>query len=528
MNYCRTSSICGHYSQNECPLPPANAISGDIVREMKLNSPRQRGNECTQANKHAGIAMRAFEALYDIDKETLAHSWLLLYGGLVATIIWQIHGLRETGVNWDTCKQKINRVQSCFSGLQEINPGMPLINKAITILSECDPKKSQSSNTPKPKTKPSLTRRVSTSFSDGSIEASELPMQKKSSTMGKPSSQNKRSIDEAAGVGSATRTKMRKTTKHKNRDLESTTSSFDGHDTTTEPRPMYGYSNTLHAETNSYEEDFASIFDEHAPFLSSANTSFGTNMPPSAALSESLPQGWYFTDNDPYPQWPIGHPPMVIPNPSPSLIPFALQYNGYDHLNHRWPRRFEGNVVMEFQQDSMPPPGSIQRPVPSPASLHQAQPAQQASDIGTSEGSTFFNKTAKHYNGKNAEATMGELIQQRNSQLLRPPPEPMVPTRDSMVTPGHWHDSREDGVVYPHEAEYQSAMLPPRPETLEWPSEQQGASSQTAYYPLHHQQFDGQHGLQYTTNDPSIHGQSDIHEIPQTQYHHFQNTTMPP
>ncbi|KAK5945129.1 hypothetical protein PMZ80_002333 [Knufia obscura] len=513
VSYCRTATICGHYSEPDCPLPPEDDGPGGIVRDLKLNSPRHKGNECTQAIKHAENAMKAFEALYAIDKEELARSWLLLYGGLTATVLLTIHGLRGKKSDWDTYNEKIGAIHDCFAGLKEVNPALPLLEKANTILSERYFKDSQPSSTSKGKSKPILTRKLSDSSSDDSDEEPRAP--KKQAARAEPQSKRKRSIDQLADEGMSSRTRLRRTVKHESRGLETADSSFDGRDLVAEPQGTFGYGNTL--QESPYDTSLMPNYGVHPPFTLSAATTFTTNMPQSATMGESTSRNWEWQEDETgYHPWPYGHPPEALPDkPSPSFIPYALAYTCYDELQNRF---------VPSQQDMAAFSAPMQPPLPS--SMQQRLQAEQPPAMTLAESSSFFHvTTAKHFEGGSNEDTTSGFARPRNTNLVRQPSRTATSTRQSTAAGRSWHNGQQQDTAPRHVTGYQSTMLPPEAEPFWSQSGHYDASSQAPYYPMHEQQFHNQHDQTYLAVGHRGPGPNDMHQVPQHHHHHFQNTT---
>lgn len=134
MMHCRTASICAHYSQQECIVPTLNSGPSDIIQEMRLHLPRQKGNECSQVVKHAGSALEAFEVLCETDPEETAKTWFRPYAALIAAVIIGISGLREKTSDWRSIRVRLDRVECCFRKLKDHNPTSPILDKALSLL----------------------------------------------------------------------------------------------------------------------------------------------------------------------------------------------------------------------------------------------------------------------------------------------------------------------------------------------------------------------------------------------------------
>ena len=528
VNYCRAATICGHYSENDRPLPPADNSYGAIVREMKLNLPSQKRSEWTQAIKHAESVMQTFKALYDIDKEALAQSWLLLYGGLAATVLFKINALQEKATVRDAYKKKIHQIHGLFSDLKDINPTLPLLDKAVALLSSRDPKKLQSTSAVNAKAKPRLTRRGSDSPSEESIGFSTAPAHKKPLAKPKPHLKRKRIIDQVADAGTSSKTKVRKTVEHDVSDWSSASSSIDEHDAVRESRQTFEYGNTLQVENIPYNAGFMPNFAEHSSFTSSATNSFVANIPQSATLCEPPPRDWEVPENETVRPWPYGHPPLVLPDTSPSFLPYALDYNGYDWSQYRHPIKWGSDGYVLPQQDILPLDASMP-PLPSPAPMQPLTPAGQRPTMTSSAGSNFYHMTAKHFDGSNAQDATRRQARPHDDHLFRRPSEPIISTREFNNPPRLWHDDQEHGMAPVHDAEYASAMLPPQPESSWLQTEHYDPSSHGTYYHTTDQQFHGHRESPYLATAPGPIGHDDIHQTPKQHHHqhhhpHFQNS----
>lgn len=508
--HCRTASICSYYSQSDCPLPPENTGIGNAVREMKLNNRKQRGLECAMAIKHAGNVIDAFEALYEIDKESLAKSWLLLYGGLMATVLYQINGLREKGGDWDTCKETINRIRDRFSDLKGISSALPPLDKAIAILAERNPRKPQASGTPKTKSRPNLRHGVSTAAPDEGNEESQKSKQRKPAMRRKPQPRRKRSIDEVAGFSSSARSKLSKTIYYEYRNPVSANSSFDGYDRAIETRHDFGYGDTLPVHASQYDPGFGTEFGGHAPFASSATTSSAIAVPQQVDIPTPQPpapqsRGW--ENSVPHVYW---HPPLAFPHEwMQNGLPTEL---GTDHL--------------QILEDTMPPSAPMQPFLPSPSHGQPLAAAEQAPVTSASESSNFYHTPSQQFEQRHAEDVMSGLARPRNSQLLRRPSEPVLSLRESVVAPRQWHDDREHGTTQMLGSEYHPPMLPPTPEMVWLQSDHCGALPQGAYYPVHGQHYVNQHEAPYAITDPAVADHNNMHQMSQQHNHYYQSTTM--
>ena len=508
--HCRTASICSYYSQSDCPLPPENTGIGNAVREMKLNNRKQRGLECAMAIKHAGNVIDAFEALYEIDKESLAKSWLLLYGGLVATVLYQINGLREKGGDWDTCKATNNRIRERFSDLKGISSALPPLDKAIAILAERNPRKPQASGTPKTKSKPSLRHGVSTAASDEGNEASQKPRQRKPIVRRKPQPRRKRSIDEVAGTTSSARSKLSRTLYYDFSNPASANSSFDGYDRVVETRHDFGYGDTLPVQANQYDLGYGAEFGGHAPFATSATTSSATAVSRQVDIPTPQPpapqsRGW--ENSVPHVHW---HPPLAFPHEwVQNGLPTEL---ATDHL--------------QILDDTMPPSAPMQSFLPSPSHGQPLAAAEQVPVSSASESTSFYPTTSQQFKQRHAEDVMRGLARPRNSQFLRRPSEPVLSLRESVVAPRQWHDDQEQGTTQILGSDFHPPMLPPRPEMMWLQSDHYAALPQAPYYPVHEQHYGNQYEASYAIADRAVADHNNMHQMPQQHGHYYQSTTM--
>src|SRR5436305_1224566 len=91
--YCRTASICDHYSHQPVSIP--NGSRADIIVELKFHTARAKTDECKNVIRHAQFALQAFERLCEIDSEGTAKCWFSLQGAITAIALLAVHGLRE-------------------------------------------------------------------------------------------------------------------------------------------------------------------------------------------------------------------------------------------------------------------------------------------------------------------------------------------------------------------------------------------------------------------------------------------------
>ena len=523
--HCRTASICGHYSQSERPLPCSTTGNSDIVRQMKLDMPKQKGVECTKAVKHAGNVIEAFDTLYELDKERLADSWLLLYGGLMALVLYQINGLREKGNDWEGM---VNKFRDRFSELKVISPELPLFDKAIGILAEHGVGDFQTSITPRSRPKLRMTRRVSSPTSGEGDPRSKEPKQSNSATRPKPQPRRKRSLDEVAGSSLHTKVRPRKSVKTEVCGLDSATSSFNGHDVVLQDRSMFELGNVLSAGPSHYDERFGGTeFYGQPSFDPSATTSSASGQPPQIACSTTAsPPDWAGPiDNTGY-QWfpevdthPFGHPPMAITQIAHAHAPFAHGYNGYDELDHRFPNRRNAFEHIQNEAPIIPAP-TLSSCVPTAVRMLPLLAIEQAPAPDPSEASLFLNTTPKHFEQKRTENAISGLASPRNSQVHRRPSEPTVPMRESIVASRAWRDDQEQGGAPMLGTEQLSGMLPPRPETVWFQPDHCNTTHQGAYYSGNDLQYQHYHATQYAMYNAAVTDHNHMQRLSQYQIHH--------
>jgi len=502
--HCRTASICNHYSRPDCPLPPENTGIGEIVRDMKVNEPKQRGLECAGAIKHAGNVIDAFEALYEIDKESLAKSWLLLYGGLTATVLYQINGLRGKGGDWEACKETIDRIRDRFADLKEIGSTSAPFDKAIAVLMERNPPKPQASGTPKAESRPSLTHGMGTQACDEGNEVSERPQKSKSVVGQKPQPRRKRNIDEVARSSPSARSKTSRIIHYEVRDLASANSSFDGYDQSVETRHGFEYGDTLPFQASQYDSGFGTDFDGHASFASGATTSSAAavpqqvNMftsqpppaPPSLSWEAPAPQGYW-------------HPPLAFP---------------HEWVQNGLPTEF-GTDHLQILEDTMPASAPRRSFLPSPAHEQRVTAVEHMPGASASENSNFYRTPPQKLEERRAEHVGSGPARSSNSRMRRPS-QPILSLGESVVAPRHWHEGQEQDTMQILGPEYHPPMLPPRPEMM-WLQSDQGA-----YHAIHEPRYRNHHETSYAIGDSEMAGHDNMHQMPQQHNHYYQSTTM--
>ncbi|KAK5100626.1 hypothetical protein LTS08_005377 [Lithohypha guttulata] len=152
---CRIASAAAFYSAQGRLVPPAGSGASDIIHDMGLQTQSKRSSYTKLVNKHAKLALQAFDRLCDIDAEQSARSWFRLHGALIAVTTLGIGHLSDKNIkskagdsykkakdatdNMEDVRAMLSRLRQRFLDLRVLNPSSPIFDKAIAILDACEP-----------------------------------------------------------------------------------------------------------------------------------------------------------------------------------------------------------------------------------------------------------------------------------------------------------------------------------------------------------------------------------------------------